>query len=905
MKPVSSFKFQVVVLALYLALALVLTFPLVAHFSDHVPGTTTWSMDEYGYVWNNWWFKHAVFDRAQNPFETNFILYPLGTSLVLYTFTLLHVLLGLPIQFAFGLIPASNSELLFSFVVSGYGTFLLARYLLRVSGFKFQVETWNLKLDTISAFIAGALFAFSSNRFVYASLGHYNVVATEWIPFYILFLVKTMREPRWKNALLAGMFAAFAMYVETTSGVLMLLFTALYLVLAWRDVWQRATILRLVLLGATATGLFAPMLVPTISEIVNSTYTLPGWGHAEKLLVDLFGFFSPTSLHPLNRGWVQELDHVRQGNARFIDVNTVFLGYTTLALALIGAIRFWRTLHAWAISASVFAILALGPLLNIAGQSRFNFDGLAVTFPMPFLLLHYIPIIKENRVPNRFSILVMLSLAVLVSFAIAWLGDKVSSFRFQVSRAGRFTVYCLLLTVLLFEHAAVPLPLTDARVPDVYTQIAREPGEFAILTLPLGWRNSFGQIGAEDARVQYYQSVHQKFMFPANIQRNPPYLFDYFARVPIFHSITELEFYREVSPETRARDKALAPMLMTFFDVRYVVINPAIPGRPPYNDTHSAVVEYIQNVLPLGEKIYERDSVLAYRVNQAALPTRQEIRFGSDDVSIYQGAGWDRNEVLANEPANWINQREARIVFPLREAAEQQLTVRAMPFAASQKMELVVNDVGLQNFEMKTGWQDYALKIPARVLHPGINNLVLRFANLTRPRDSVPPNFVIGATGVTSPVEIVVRAEDQASIRVNGQEFAPQQTGYNVVVLEPRTGKVLDARAFDTISDRVGSRAFTDFIAQIPAGHIVAIASQDAVAANLGDRAAASFQLIGGNIDIRQNPSRTHTLIGVQGAQPGSAIEQSQENSSLVWVGPSQDARTLAAAVSVVVVEPE
>lgn len=891
----SRFTFHAFVLALYLALALVLTFPLVAHFGDHVPGTTTWSMDEYGYVWNNWWFKHAVFDRAQNPFETNFILYPLGTSLVLYTFTLLHVLLGLPIQFAFGLIPASNAELLFSFVVSGYGAFLLANYLLRAT----RIANYELRITNFAPFIAGALFAFSSNRFVYASLGHYNVVATEWIPFYILFLVKTMREPRWKNAVLAGLFAAFALYVETTSGVLMFLFTALYLVLAWRDVWQRATILRLALLGATATVLFAPMLVPTISEIVNSTYTLPGWGHAEKLLVDLFGFFSPTSLHPLNRGWVEELDHVRQGNARFIDVNTVFLGYVTLALALIGAIRFWRTLRAWAISAIVFAILALGPLLNIAGQSRFNFDGLDVTFPMPFLLLHYIPIIKENRVPNRFSILVMLSLAVLVAFAVTWASDKlkVKSQKFQVLLALSFLLFTL------FEHAAVPLPLTDARVPDVYAQIAREPGDFAVLTLPLGWRNSFGQLGAEDARVQYYQSVHQKFIFPANIQRNPPYLFDYFARVPIFHSITELEFYRDVSPETRTRDKSLAPMLMAFFDVRYVVIHPAIPGRPPYSDTCGAVVEYVQNVLPLGEKIFERDGILAYRVNQATIPVRQEIRFGSDAVSIYQSAGWDQNEVLANKPANWSNQREARIVFPLREVADQQLTVRAMPFAAGQKMQLVVNDVALQTFEMKTGWQDYTLTIPARALHPGINHLVLRFANLTRPRDSVPANFVIGSTGVTSPVEIVVRAEASASIRVNGKEVAPQKPGYNVVVLEPHTGTVLDARVFDTINDRVGSRAFTDFIAQIPAGHIVAIASQDAVAANLGDRAAASFQLVGGQIDIRQNPTRTHALIGVQGVRPGSAIEQSQESSSLIWVGPSQDTRSLAAAVSVVVIE--
>jgi len=56
------FKRHLIVLSLYLILTLVLTYPLVMQFGDHVPGTTTWSMDEYGYVWNNWWLRHAVFD---------------------------------------------------------------------------------------------------------------------------------------------------------------------------------------------------------------------------------------------------------------------------------------------------------------------------------------------------------------------------------------------------------------------------------------------------------------------------------------------------------------------------------------------------------------------------------------------------------------------------------------------------------------------------------------------------------------------------------------------------------------------------------------------------------------------------------------------------------------------------
>ena len=899
-----------IVLALYLVLALLLTFPLVTQFGDHVPGTTTWSLDEYGYVWNNWWLKYAVFDLGTNPFQTNYIFYPIGTSLVLYTFTLLHVLLGLPVQFAFGLIPASNAELLFAFVMSAYGTFLLVGYLIRNSRFEirnFQSAPLNFEFGILNsefaAFVAGAVFAFASNRFVYASLGHYNVVATEWMPFYILFLVKTVHEPKWSNALLAGAFAAFALYVETTDGVLLALFTLLYLLFEWRAVRTRVVLARLVGVGATAALVFAPLLVSTLGELFNSGYALPGWGHAEKLLVDLFGFFTPTSLHPLNRNWVQELDQVRQGTARFIDVNTVFVGYVTLALALVAAVRYWKTLKVWAVSALAFGVLSLGPLLHINGQSLFDLDGLQVTFPLPFLLLHYIPLLKENRVPNRFSVLVMLSLAVLVGFAVAWTSQKLKA---KSQKLALLLPFAFLL-LILFEHLSIPLPLTDARVPEVYAQIAREPGDFAVLTLPLGWRNSFGQQGAEDTRVQYDQSAHQKFIFPGNIQRNAPFLFDYFDRVPIFHSLTQIEFYNEISSDDLARDKAAAPALMTFFDVRYVVIHPSIPGRPPYSDTHDAVIDYVQKTLPLGEKIYDREGVIAYRVNQPPLPAKQEIDFGTDTAHVYQGEGWDRDEMILGARASWANQSSARVLFPVREIADYQVTLRALPFAYVQSpvqtMELWVNDRAIAKFDMKAAWLDYTATIPASALHAGLNNFVLRFGYIVRPRDVLSANFAIGSTGIQSPVDIVVNGGAQGSIKVNGREASLLGRGYNVVVIDPKSGGVIDARVFDTADDKVASRAMTDFIAQIPPGMIVAVASQEAVAANLGDRTVAGLTSIGAQVDVRQTPSRSHAIIGVKDAPAGRALEQSSEGTSFISVGHSPDERTLAAAVSVITLE--
>src|SRR5512139_1891491 len=113
------------VVALYFLLALVLTWPLVRHLPTHVPGSYTWAFDEYTFLWNSWWFRYAAFDLGQNPLSSTYTFYPLGISLVLYTYNLFNALLSLPLQPFLSLPAISNLTFLFATVLSGYGTFLL------------------------------------------------------------------------------------------------------------------------------------------------------------------------------------------------------------------------------------------------------------------------------------------------------------------------------------------------------------------------------------------------------------------------------------------------------------------------------------------------------------------------------------------------------------------------------------------------------------------------------------------------------------------------------------------------------------------------------------------------------------------------------------------------------------
>ncbi len=906
------------ILILYALLTVLLTYPLVMQMGDHVPGTATWSMDEYGYVWNNWWFKYALFDRGTNPFYTNYLFYPLGTSLVLYAYTLLHVMLALPLQFAFGLIPAVNTTVLFSFVVAAFGMYLFVFYLLRVSlrhwsrehGERLGEAASNPTLHTLAAFVAGLAFAFTSNRFVYLSLGHYNIIASEWLPFYLLFFFKTLLEPRWKNALLAGLFAAFALYTETTDGVLITLLSLVILLFEWR-LLTRATLTRLVTLGTTATVLFAPLLLPTLNEIFASGYSLPGWGHSEKLLVDLNGFFTPTSLNPFTRNWENELDLVRRGVSRFSDINTFVVGYVTALLALIGFGRFARRTKLWLAVILIFAILTLGPLLHINGIAEFDLDGLTTTVPMPFLLLHYIPLVKENRVPNRYSILVTIGLAVLIAYAV-WYVLSITYSRLQTkqhtTRNILLSAVCLLLSaLLLLEHLALPLPLTDARAPEVYARISREPGDFTVLSLPLGWRNSFGQTGAEDTRTQYYQAISDKFLLTGQIQRNPPFLFNYFERAPILSSLIALETYKDVSAEALARDRAAASAFVYFFDARYLVVNAPVANRPPYSDTHDRVVEYLQQVLPLGEKIYDQAGTLAYKINPPAPPARLRVDFGTAAASLYQGEGWTNDEQIGGATGNWATRQNARVLIPLREVKDYALTFRALPcdYAGhTQTVTLTVNGRALAPLSLKPGWNEYAITLPRDALHSGLNDLTWQFGYLVRPSKAIPPQFEIGKTGVTSPADIAVQSTSEfGSIKVAGHEVSPLKRGYNLAVVDPKTGAVLDAKNFDTGGESIQeSRDLTAFIKQVPAGMIVAGAVQEEAAPMLREGSAGAIKSLGLDTDLRGTEGHTHAFIAVKGKS--GSLEATGAGPSTVSVGHNIDNRLLGVAFDWIQVEP-
>ncbi len=888
---------HVLILGAYLLLALLLTLPLALNLKTHVPGN---GVDDPPLTWNLWWVRHALIDLGTNPFDSDYLFYPLGINLSFYTLTVLNGLLSIPLQSVLGLIPASNLLLLSSFVLGGYGVFLLALFVLGLRQHEHAGPDQRHAATPAlcaAAFVAGLLYAFSSSKLAYAALGQWNIASSQWIPFYVLYLFKVTQHPRrWRYVFLAGLFLLLQAYAELTYATFLVLFTGLWLL--WhvfvhrrdlKSVQLGRLVANLVLIGLLLVVGLAPMLATMIPDmLVEGDVFAQGGGFSDVFSADLLGFLVPTMYHPL-LGTLVERFHFDHTVGQHI-----YIGVATLVLAVVGlvywargtepepagtgpdsaqrsggaasvspGIRYSLWVKFWSLSALLFWLMTLGPALRL--------DGRSTGLPLPFSLVAQLPFLKGNRYPSRYSVLLVLSLAMLVSFGLLAILRVLRKQPAVILKAATL----LLVALLLFEHLSIPLPLSDMRVPEVYDIVASEmPGQYTLLDLPVAWRNGSRVTGTQHPLImfeQYYQSAHGQRILAGNTSRNPPLKFQYFVNAPVISTIIALETGHEVGPEIIERDRSLAPEVLRFLDIQAIVIHP--------EQTGPGMIPYIEEVMPV-RRLHEDAGVVAYGVELPPWPETWSMAPGDDlgRLSFAEGWGIPAYDVI------WAQRHAARLLVPSNGVA-QEMAFRAYTLEGGQQLTVEVNGKPVQHIGMAAGWMEYEFTVPAKALQPGLNEIWLRFDKLVPAGQVRLSPRTIGYTGVESPVNLVVESAglevgDFGYIHVDGENVSLNQRGYNVAVLDPQSGAVEQVSAFDTHSDEGASQALAGFLSGVPSGHIVAIAAADEASRYLGEDAVVALQGLGAAGDLRGKTRWGHSIIGVQGALPGTALE------SLGWMQP-------------------
>jgi len=399
---------QAGILLLYLGLALIMTYPLLVVFARGVLGPPG---DNFEYLYKLWWFKRSLFDLKVSPFFTGDIFYPDGYHLALHEMSLANVSLGMPLTILGGETVAYNALVLLSFVLSGFGTYLL-------------VVRWTR--DRWAAVFSGIAFAFCSYRLAHLGAGHLNLLGTQWLPFLFLCLDRLLHAGQMSSAILAGIFFALAALSSWYYAPITALFAAVYVlwrryrhpptlrygdaaqrparaepagrrdtccpagVNAWRhehSLSMRRLWLLLAVTIAVASVLMLPGLVPTVQQ----------WSQREMSFslreVDIFSasvgdWIVPNWMQPVWGRLVAPYYAHRQDVLEYV----ISLSWVSLALAAIGLCYAWRheysawrheysnrigssarlcrsaPVTAYVLLLALSLLLAMGTTLHLAGQ---------------------------------------------------------------------------------------------------------------------------------------------------------------------------------------------------------------------------------------------------------------------------------------------------------------------------------------------------------------------------------------------------------------------------------------------------------------------------------------------------------------------------------------------------------
>ena len=528
-----------------------MTWPLVAQFTTAIPGD---GFDGWQNYWNQWWIKVAFVDRIQNPFQTDLLYYPTGVDLYFHTLNPFNGVTTMPIQLSLGLIPAYNAVVYLSWPLAGYGVYLLVSWLLSNSGFTRGAE----KLPTtghLAAFLAGVIFTFAPFHMAHL-LGHMQVMSLQWIPFYVLYLLRGVEQakagmPWLRSASLAGLFLTWTGLCDWYFVLYLFFFTGLFLV--WTLVslrienGNRLSLMRwiaagfpAVVAGAIMLLLLSPILIPMVQAATQFSFMVRPTSDLYILSATVLDFFIPNRLHTLFRpdsfSW--------PGNQIApVSERTIAIGYFALGLSLMAIVRGYRASRFWSVSALFFFLLALGPQwhwsnLTAASVPEIGAERVGWT---PFALLNeQIPFMRISRSVSRYALMVQFSVAVLAGLGAAHLLRAIHHARDshtiqnQSAKLGRTGVAAIVATTLLagvlFESWVVPFPMSPPDTPAFYDELSTMVESDAILNLPMNY---------DRPGYLLYQTVHQKPLTVAYISRDDPRTLT--ERVPLLQHFRHLK----------------------------------------------------------------------------------------------------------------------------------------------------------------------------------------------------------------------------------------------------------------------------------------------------------------------------------------------------------------------------
>jgi hypothetical protein len=607
-----------VVLAAYVVVAIAFSWPLPLNIGTHLTGVP--GGDTGVYVWNQWVFRHEIVAERHLPYFTDRIFaLTEPTNLSLHNYTTFQNLLALPFIGVLGVVTTFNVVYLLMTVLTAYATYLLARHVtgqVAESWLAGVLFAWSPLLVTrgtehfslvaaapLAIFLLVLLKADGQERFRDAvALG-----VTEWLAastdvYYAVYclligaiflaarVVAIHRSPkagrsiavRWAlDALilsLVGFISALAISggwqlsimgrplpIHSLYTPVMALTCLVVIRVAWElrasllptiGLWQ---FLRFVIAaGVVAISLLSPVLYATAVRIRTWGQLDPSriFWRSSPAGVDLLATLLPNPNHPLAPAVFG--DWLNSWPTRYVE-GLVSVPLVAIAILCVAWRAGWVPSRWWAGLTALFGLLALGPFVHVAGINTY--------VPGPWAFLRYVPILGLTRSPTRFSVVVMLGVAILFATAMVALTRRYP--------AKRRLIVTTVGALLAFELLPAPRPIYSAAIPSIYEHVKAASDGVRLLELPVGARDGTSSFGNFTARSQFYQTFHEKPLVGGYLSRVSRRRVDLMRSNEMIDALLVLSEGGEISRETKSRLSDIGPAWTERSKIGFVVIDRA------------------------------------------------------------------------------------------------------------------------------------------------------------------------------------------------------------------------------------------------------------------------------------------------------------------------------------------
>lgn len=436
----------------YLALALLLTHPVLPVLESHFLGNPGDSPDLANTVRFHWIYDHA-FSRGEWPVHTDRMYFPFGFETLRAQGTDLWGYLAVPFRRAFGFPAYYNLMAILLTALNGFCGFLLVR---RCTG------------SAAAGAVGGAVLAMNPYTALELRDGRQDT-ATLFLPcLCLLFLLKSRWEPGFRNPLLAALLFFLTTATYFYFGLFVGLAALVVLGAALRDGPGPAR-----RVGAAVALLVLPAL-PVLAYY--------GWlSMAGRIPFGIVGRFPAEEVFLRSAAersvpWMVIVSACGPEYPVRPSANGAYVSLAAMALLLAGFGWGGRRPGLWAPLFLLFYVLSLGPFLKL-GRSPVAllpnplYDLASLTIPFFSRLIHL----------NRLTCMVILATGVLLGLALLGLRDRLGA------KGGAFAILCLGAVLLygadLHLTGYYPPPVTEFRVPDFVRTLASEP-DCGVIDLP-------------------------------------------------------------------------------------------------------------------------------------------------------------------------------------------------------------------------------------------------------------------------------------------------------------------------------------------------------------------------------------------------------------------------------------